>query len=199
MLKVDFIKMLKNNNMKIKDLKVGSVLSETSFTTVTKVSQGFITVLDTATKTEVEIGKEYAESMLKSADLFSKVESMNKTQLADLLLSSSRIAMSVAYYKMDKNKTQKAYKAEKAAAIEAIKNASLANVAQLVEELIENPITKTIAGDFRVMKGYHLGHMNDLGRLDFFDMEDKKSLFKQVDPRSIQYIIVDDVKYELKK
>lgn len=185
--------------MKIKDLKVGSVLSETSFTTVTKVSQGFITVLDTATKTEVEIGKEYAESMLKSADLFSKVESMNKTQLADLLLSSSRIAMSVAYYKMDKNKTQKAYKAEKAAAIEAIKNASLANVAQLVEELIENPITKTIAGDFRVMKGYHLGHMNDLGRLDFFDMEDKKSLFKQVDPRSIQYIIVDDVKYELKK
>lgn len=36
------------------------------------------------------------------------------------------------------------------------------------------------------------------GRIEFMDMEDKLSVPKQVDPRTIEYVILDKVKYELK-
>ena len=48
------------------------------------------------------------------------------------------------------------------------------------------------------MKGRHNGEMNNLGRIGFIDMEDTKGFLKQVDPRTIEYVIVDDIKYTLK-
>ena len=48
------------------------------------------------------------------------------------------------------------------------------------------------------MKGVSLGTLNSLGRIEFMDMEDKLSVPKQVDPRTIEYVILDKVKYELK-
>lgn len=107
--------------------------------------------------------------------------------------------------KKDENKTKKAYNQEIADAVKKVQEAKVSEVEGILKDLIENPITKTIPGETRIMRGKHYGSVNDLGRLSFIDMEvtpDPKrtddSRIRQVDPRTLQYVIVNKVKYILK-
>lgn len=187
--------------MKTSLLKKGSVLSETSFYVVKEIHVGKVIVTDDAGR-EITIGDKYVEQVLASADSFSSEEKKSMTELAELFINSPRIAMTVAFMKKDTAKTKKAYEAEKAAKILEIQNAKVSQVEKLLNDLIENPITKVIPGELRVMKGRHYGELDDLGRVKFVDMElpsnDPSSRIRQVDPRTIQYLIVNDVKYTLK-
>lgn len=187
--------------MKISNLKPNSILSETSFFVVKEVKKASIVVEDDHNNI-MEIGDNYAETVLQSADYFASEEKKTITELADIFISSPRIAMTVAFYKKDVAKTKKAYEAEKLAKIEEIQNAKVSDVPSLLSNLIENPISKIIPGDLRIMKGRHYGDIDDLGRVQFLDMElsktDASSRLRQVDPRSIQEIIVNKVKYTLK-
>jgi hypothetical protein len=125
------------------------------------------------------------------------------TELADIFKQSTRVAMTVAFNKKDEDKGTRKYNAEVQAAIKKVQDAKVSEVEGLLKELIENPISRVIPGELRVMKGRHYGHMNDLGRINFVDMElpdnDPANRERQVDPRTIQYIIVNKVKYNLKK
>lgn len=190
--------------MKTKDLKVGSILSETSFFVVSKVENDYVKVTDDLGN-KLEIGIPYVEAVLQSADLYEIEEKKTMTELADILINSPRIAMTVAFYKKDVAKTQKAYKAEVADAILKVQNAKVSEVEGLLKDLIENPISKVAPGDLRVMKGRHYGQVDDLGRVHFVDMEQEKGTkadsdarMRQIDPRTVQYIIVGAVKYILK-
>lgn len=183
--------------MKIKDLKPGSILSENSFYTVKQVNSDNVLVADD-NGNEITIGDKYVENILHSADIFEREEKKTMTELAEIFISSPRIAMSVAFYKKDNPKTKKVYEAEILNRINEVQNAKVSDVPRLLRELIENPVSRVIPGEFRVMKGRHYGVMNDLGRIEFKDMEDASSVMKQVDPRTIQYLIVNKVKYNLK-
>jgi len=192
--------------MKISSLKSGSVLSESSFFVVKSVDAKGIVASDEFGN-DINLSKEYVEKILNSADQFSTEEKYTKTQLADLFINSPRIAMTVAFTKQDTAKTKKAYEAEVAAAVEAVQNAKVSEVEGLLKNLIANPISKNIPGELRVMKGRHDGFIDDLGRIaHFIDMEKPLSITatghdtrsRQVDPRTISYIIVNDVKYTLK-
>lgn len=190
--------------MKINLLKKGAILSEVSFFKVVSIeSDGIRVVNDNGD--QLGIGKEYAETILQSADIFNSEEKKNMTELADLLITSPRIAMTVAFYKKDIVKTKKVYTAEVDAAIKRVQEATVSKVEGLLKDLIENPISKSIPGDLRIMKGRHYGHVDDLGRLHFVDMEqdlvagkDYDTRIRQIDPRTIQYIVVAGVKYTLK-
>lgn len=189
--------------MKVSNLKVGSILSETSFFKIKQIKSNSIVVNDD-NDNELEIGNPYVESILNSADSFDKEEKKSITELADLFINSPRIAMTVAFFKKDTAKTKKAYEAEKATKIEEISNAKVSDVSRLLNDLIENPISKVIPGELRVMKGRHYGSIDDLGRVQFVDMEIDKgngafdARLRQVDPRTISFIIVNNVKYTLK-
>lgn len=190
--------------MNTKELKKGSILSETSFFTVKEVVGNAINVIDDLGN-ELQIGLPYVEAVLQSADIFVKEDKKTMTELADILINNPRVAMTVAFFKKDVVKTQRAYKAEKEEAIKKVQEASLANAAKLLENLIDNPISKVIPGELRVMKGRHYGQMDDLGRVHFVDMEQVKgdkpesdARMRQIDPRTIQYIIVGGVKFTLK-
>lgn len=189
--------------MKSSALVKGSILSESSFFIVKDVlKNGDIIVVDDHGN-NVEIGKAYVEGVLSSADQFDKEENKTMTELAELFINSARIAMTVAFMKKDTEKTKKAYNQEKQAKIDQITNAKVSDVPRLLNDLIENPITKVIPGELRVMKGRHYGAIDELGRVQFTDMElpltDPSSRLRQVDPRTIQYLIVGGVKYNLKK
>ena len=124
------------------------------------------------------------------------------TELAELFIASPRVAITVAFMKKATDKTKKAYEAEKATKIAEIQNARVADVPALLNNLIENPITRIIPGDLRVMKGRHYGKVDELGRIQFIDMElptnDAAGRTRQVDPRTIQWVCVNGVKYSLK-
>lgn len=190
--------------MKTNQLKKGSILSETSFYVVKEVNSMGITVNDDLGN-EIVIGSEYVEKILASADVFETEEKKTMTELADLFINSPRIALTVAFMKKDVEKTKKAYNTEKQAKIDEITNAKVSDVPRLLNDLIENPVTKTIPGDLRVMKGRHYGNVDELGRIQFTDMEivkeagkDYDTRLRQVDPRTIQYLVVNNVKYSLK-
>lgn len=189
----------------MKNVKAGDIFSETQFYVVKEVKSGTVVVTNELGE-DIGLNENYVKDLLNSADDFNKEETKNMTELADIFVNSRGIAMTVAFYKKDTNKTVKAYKAEKEAKIEEITNAKVSEVTTLLNDLIENPISKVIAGDLRVMKGRHYGGMDDLGRIHFVDMElprgtDAKggdTRMRQVDPRTITYVIVDNVKYNLK-
>ena len=190
--------------MKTNQLKKGSILSETSFFVVEKVERDNVTVIDDFGN-EVSIGNEYVEKVLSSADIFDKEEKKSMTELADIFINSPRIAMTVAFFKKDTAKTKTAYNKEVASAIEKVQNAKVSEVEGLLRNLIENPISRVIPGELRVMKGRHYGKVDDLGRVHFVDMEQDKgnksdydARMRQVDPRTIQYLIVSGTKYTLK-
>lgn len=187
----------------LKDLKAGSILSESSFFVVKDINKDSVVVTDDYGN-ELTIGKPYVEKILNSADCFSSEENKTKTELAEIFINSPRIAMTVAFYKQDKVKTKKAFNAEVDAAVNKIQNAKVSEVEGLLRDLITNPILDYTPGELRVMKGRHYGEIDDLGRIAFIDMEEQNtnSNFdtrkKLVDPRTIQYIIVNNVKYSLK-
>lgn len=188
--------------MKLSALVKGSILSETSFFTVEEVKKNSIVVKDDHGN-NIEIGKEYVETVLASADQYEFEESKTITELAELFINSPRIAITVCFRKKDTEKTKKAFNQEKQTKIDQIRNAKVSEVEGLLSDLIENPITKIIPGELRVMKGRHYGAIDDMGRIQFVDMElpltDPSSRLRQVDPRTIRYLIVGGVKYNLKK
>lgn len=191
--------------MNYSDLKTGHILSENSFFTVNSVEANGVECTTDDGQT-VRLGRRYVESIMQSGDLYSSEEEKTMTELADIFINTPRVAMTVAYFKKDKKKGVRAYKKEVAEAVERVKNATVGTVESVVLDLIDNPITKVIPGELRVMRGRHYRSINDLGRVSFIDMEvtdpikgDYDPRVKQVDPRTIQYLIVNDVKYTLKK
>lgn len=187
--------------MRIAQLKKGSILSETSFYTVESIEPNKVHLKDDAGR-DIAVSTKYVEQILSSADIFETEEKKTMTELAELFIANPRVAITVAFMKKPVDKTKKAYEAEKAAKIAEIQNARVADVPALLSNLIENPIHKHIPGDLRIMKGRHYGHVDELGRVQFVDMElpntDAAARIRQVDPRTILYVIVNNVKYSLK-
>ncbi len=190
--------------MKAQNLKKGAILSESSFFVVKDVQNKGVLMVDDLGN-EILIGNEYVEKVLNSADFYEKEEPKTMTELADIFINSPRIALTASFITKDKPKTKKAFDAEVAEAIEKVQNAKVGDVAKIMLNIIEKPITKMIPGSERVIRGRHYGHVDDLGRVHFIDMELPKDESKdydvrkrEVDPRTLQYLIVNKVKYYLK-
>lgn len=180
-----------------KKLVKGEILSETSYFTVKEVKSQSTSVTD-SNGNELEIGNSYIEKVLNSADQFDNTIELNQTEVIAKFIESSRVATSVHFRKADKPKTKKAFNAEKVSKREEIMLAPTSKVPALLDNLMDNPILDYIPGEMRTMKGYHEGSIDDRGRVQFKDMEDPKGFMKQVDPRTIQWIIVNNTKYIVK-
>jgi hypothetical protein len=185
-------------------IEPGTILSENSFYVVKEVQQAKIIVTDEFGH-EITMGMPYVKEILTCADFYEKEEQKTMTELAELFINSPRMAMTACFITKASEKTKKEFDNEKSAKIAEITNASLKTAATLLSDLIENPITKVIPGKERVIKGRHYGHVDDLGRVNFIDMEIKRDPTKdydtrsrQVDPRTILYLIINKVKYSLK-
>lgn len=182
-------------------IKKGSILSETSFYIVKEINKTQITVVDD-NNNEIILGAPYVE-LLNSAEHFNSVEEKNMTELAEIFVAKRGVAMEVTYITKDEPKTKKQYNQEVADAIAKVQSAKVSEVEGLLKDLITNPVSAVIPGKTRVMRGRHYGQLNSLQRVQFIDMEipgtDISKKFRQVDPRTIQSIITEGVKYTLKK
>jgi len=171
----------------------GSILSETSFYVVKSLEKGGKVVVVDDYGHSINLSERYVKEITISADQYDSEEKKTKT------------AMTVAYITQSTEKLKRDYEAEKTAKINEIQRASLSTAAKLLEDLIDNPITREIPGKLRVMKGRHYGHQDTNGRVSFIDMEITRDASKDfdtrtrlMDPRTIQWMIVNKVKYVLK-
>lgn len=180
---------------KFKNLKVKEVLSEQSFYTVEKI-QGNKVQLKTDSGQMIVVDEGYVDSFLTSANQFSKEEKVSKTELTEIFLSFPRTAITVNFNKQVKE----------------------ADVAKEIQEAYENSnpkefstkmkqaLKKGLAGEARTMIGRHFGTQDEFGRVQFIDMSIDRDFSKptydnrqrQVDTRTLNWAIINDVKYVVK-
>lgn len=179
------------------ELKEGSILGESQYYVVEKIVGERVQVK--AGDGHVVLDKKYVETYLNSAEQFTKKEEITKTGLADLFINNPRIVMTVAFVKQDKPKTIKAYKAEIEEQAKKVQEDLLKRGIVAVTEALSNPISKVIPGELRIMRGRHYGEIDEFGRIQFTDMDITEGTpIRAVDPRTIQYLIVNDTYYKLK-
>lgn len=178
------------------NLKVGDILSETSYYVVKKVGSACIIADNSIGIKNIELSKTYVEQLLASANQIDKEEKLSQTEIISILMSNPRTACSVYFQKQDTPKTKKAIKEETAKWVEEAKAAFLSKGIIGLEEFATNPVKDYIPGEMRLIKGYHTGSQDERGRLQFVDMEDTKvTVPKAVDTRTIEWVIVNNVKY----
>jgi len=179
-------------------MQKGNFLSETSYYVVEDVAKnGDLTCNIVGTTTSVKISKQYADSILVSANDYIDEKQVNQTELINMVLANPRTAMSVKFKKADKDKTKKAYETEKNNKISEIRDAKVSDIERLLSDLIDNPISKIISGEERVIVGYHTGLQDERGYLQFFDAE-KDNVFKAINTRTFEYAIINKAKYVVK-
>lgn len=180
---------------KFDKLVQGNVLSETAFYKVEKVV-GNKVQLQMDNGESVVLDKGYVDSFLTSAEQFSKEEKVSKTELTEIFLSYPRTAITVNFNKQVKE----------------------ADVAKEIQEAYENSnpkefsakmkqaVKKGLAGEARTMVGRHFGTQDEFGRVQFIDMSLDRDFSKptydsrqrQVDTRTLNWAIINDVKYIVK-
>lgn len=178
------------------EVKVGDILSETQFYTVTGVKDGRVN-LNTDKGEGITVDTSYAHNLLHSASDFSEVKKVTRTDLAEIFISHSRMAMTVNYNKQVKP------------------DDVASNIAELHGDLtlgmtqadFKKKVKKalTLKGEERTMVGRHYGSPDINGRVHFIDMEIERDAEKEydtrqrlVDPRTLNYVIVDNVKWQAK-
>lgn len=175
-------------------MQVGDIYSEISFYKIKEINNDKILVeLDNGKV--ATIGIAYLKNFLISASDFIETKTVTRTEIADIFIKNSRIAMTVCFHKqINKDSIVKEV-------LEKIQNCTVKSL----ESEIKKIITKTIDGEIRTIKGRHYGIMNNFGRVDFVDMEIQKDFslsydnrFRQVDPRTIEWLIVNGIKYVVK-
>lgn len=180
-------------------LKEKTVLGETQYYVVEKVA-GNKVQLKPEGGNSIVVDSGYVDQFLHSADYVKDTVSDSQTALISTIMSNPRTVMTVVFKKADTNKTKKAYNAEKAAKVAEISKAPVSKITGLLNDLIDNPITTVIPGELRTMKGYHTGVVDERGRIQFTDMEIATGhKLRQVDPRTVLSVIVNGIKYNLKK
>lgn len=181
---------------KFKKLEIGEVLSETQFYTVAK-KKGNKVQLTTDSGENIIVSESYVNDMLSSAAQFTKTEKVTRTELTQHVLNSPRIAMTVHF-----NKQVKEIDVKKAL-YGLYPNKGKIISQKEYEKQVRSALN--LKGEERVMKGRHYGSTDQNGRIHFIDMAlgtkgtgSTDSRQRLVDPRTLNWAIIDGVKYEVK-
>ena len=133
--------------------------------------------------------------LLNSADRFEKEEKVTQTVLSEIVKSNPNIAMSILFIKQSKPKSKKAYSQELEERTEKVKQEFLERGAVAIKNALTNPVLDYIPGEERLIKGYPTGTIAANGKYTFCDAEDGYMPKDCIDPQTIMYIVVNNVKY----
>lgn len=184
---------------KFANLKVGEVLSETQYYKVVKI-KGTKVQLQNDEGENIVVDAGYVDNCLSSSVQFEKTEKITRTALAELFVNSARTAITVNFH----TKVKEADVKKALHALYANKGGKILSEADYKKK-VNAEVKKAIQGEERTMIGRHYGSQDDFGRIKFIDMEAVRDTSKEydtryrlVDPRTINWVIVDNVKYVVK-
>ncbi|MCA8938755.1 MAG: hypothetical protein KDB07_03020 [Planctomycetes bacterium] len=174
-------------------LAPGDFLSRVSYCQVVSRQPGGMLVVRNKDGFEWSISEGIVEAEFYSADQFDHehVQKMTKTELVELLLSARDAAFTVAYHKQLKMED----------AIESMANAvaeagGLGSGKRQAKAFLKKTLPDNTQGELRVLQGHMLKPEPLLGRSHVWDFESKG--IRLVDHRTVQWLILRGVKYELK-
>lgn len=137
------------------------------------------------------IGTDIFEKEFFTSDQFNETKEVNRTEMIATIVGNPRIIMSVHFKKKPDHKILVAAVTE---LLDDVHTGSELPTSRKLSTLLKT----ATAGDERTMIGRHYGVQDDFGRLQFTDMEATGSPLKQVDPRTVEWSIIGNVKYVLK-
>jgi hypothetical protein len=174
-------------------------LSETQFYSIDKIVGDKLYVVNEDNE-RIELPKKYVEKCLVTSDNVETTQTMSRTDLTNLFLSSSNVVMTVTYNKkVDEKEVEKAV-----AALYPNKGGKILSEADFKKQ-VSSLLKTALDGEERTMVGRHYGNQDEFGRVRFIDMEITKDPKKDydtrqrlVDTRTISCLILRGVKYCVK-
>lgn len=177
-----------------KKLTKGSCLCEHQFYRVDKIAKGQIQLINDNGE-YIVVTEEYANNCLISANQFEKTEKLTRSELASLFLANPNMVMTVSFNTLVKEED----------VVKQILDAYETSTPKAFGTSVKSAVKDALVGKERIIVGRHYGSMNELGRIQFVDMEISKDASKSydtrlrlVDPRGINWIIMNNVKYIIK-
>lgn len=183
-----------------KEVKPGDILSVTQYFTVKSANPkngNYIVNDDNGLEIRIE-GNSIVEGMA-SANQFTSTQKVSRTELAEIFKSHPRTAITVNF----NTKVEEKEVVEKLTETYPNKGKMVSKTA--FESTVKKAVKEALIGAERTMIGRHYGSVDDFGRIHFVDMSLTKDSSKSydsrqrtVDPRTINWIIVNGVKYTQK-
>lgn len=176
-------------------------LSETQFYSVKSINRNDVDLVNDYGE-EITLTKEYVEQLLVSSDQFGETKKMSRTDMINLLHTSTNVICTVNFNKkVDEKEVLKQLND-----LYPNKGGKILSQADF-EKAVKKNLSDALTGEERTMVGRHYGRTDEFGRIKFIDMEapgaydevkDADSRQRLVDPRTINWFILRGVKYEVK-
>ena len=201
----------------ISEIKVGSIISESSHYIVNRVSGSTAWLTHFESGEEVQIGMSYLKNYTNSADLFETTVKVTKEDKKDGTLGIRSIwenihsgqVFTVCFKKQDKPKSKKKLNEEidylvdqfskDIDKVKASKKGVAEKAKQLITELIREPILPYEKGEDRVLRGFKLQFVSRDGKYRCMDMDikrtDKETGERLVNINTISVLVYNGVRY----
>ena len=131
------------------------------------------------------------EKEFLTPDQFEKVEEVNRTDMIKAVINNPRIVMTVVFKKQADPK-------ELRDVVTNLLQDEKAGRKRPGPRKLSSMLKAATEGQTRTMVGRHYGNLDEFGRIQFTDMEAEGFNLRTVDPRTIEEVIVANVKYVLK-
>ncbi len=171
-------------------LKRGTKWSRISYGEVVDTSFNQITVRNEK-GSEWTLTPAIVEDEFFTPDQFEEVKEVNRGEMVNAIVSSARIIMSVHFKKKPDHK-------DLVATVTELLDDESGGRTRPGSRKLSSLLKTATAGQDRTMIGRHQGVQDGFGRLQFTDMESPGVPLKQVDPRTVEWAIIGNVKYVLK-
>lgn len=209
-----------NNKFNVNKIEIGDIFSEESHYTVKKIENTHIVFEHLESQEEVVLTKEYINSKLNTADQYMEEIVVTKEDKRDGTLGIRSIfdnirtseVFIVIFKKQDKRKSNKQIESElneqRNKAIDIIDKAKKAkkSMADAYKEALKyiqnNPISETIEGEMRILRGFKIQFNSKDGKYLCRDMdikrEGKESGERLININTISELVYNGVRYIVK-
>ena len=130
------------------------------------------------------------EAEFVTADQFTETKKVTRTEMVQKITSSARVAMTIFFRKKPEHKEL----------VDFVENLLGSRAARPTRRALSKQLKDATAGAERTMVGRHFGTTDEFGRIQFLDVEGSRSGtgLKTVDPRTVEWCIIENVRYEVK-
>ena len=169
-------------------LATGDHWSRNSYGKIVAVHQDEV-IVENDQGTRWAIDPDLFEAEFTTANQFDETKKITRTEMVTKITSSARVAMTIFFRKKPEHK----------ALVDAVVNIMVADPL-IKRRALSAKLKEATAGEARTMVGRHFGTTDEFGRIQFLDVEGSSSGtgLKTVDPRTVDWCIIENVRYELK-
>lgn len=171
------------------ELEVGDHWSRNSYGKVVAVTHDEV-VVENEQGTRWALDSALFEAEFTAADQYATVEKVSRTEMVQKIIGSARVAMTIFFRKKPEHKDL----------VDTVESLLSSNAKAPTRRKLSSLLKDATAGAERTMVGRHYGTTDEFGRIQFLDVIGASSGpgMKTVDPRTVEWAVIENVRYELK-